>query len=58
MIFDKDKFNEFKKETENEGIKVTKIGEVVKENKTVVVFNDKTLTLSEPGSDELYKIID
>ena len=58
MIFDKDKFNEFKKETENEGIKVTKIGEVVKENKTVVVFNDKTLTLSEPDSDELYKIID
>ncbi|NMW84263.1 hydrogenase maturation protein [Peptoniphilus sp. AGMB00490] len=58
MIFEKDKFTEFKKAAKNEGIKVTKIGEVIKENKTVVVFNDKTLALSEPSSDELYKIID
>ena len=58
MIFDKDKFNDFKDEAEKNGIKISEIGEVTEEKSTQVIANDQILILSEPGSDELYKVID
>lgn len=58
MIFDKDKFKDFKNEAEKNGIKISEIGEVTEEKSTQVIANDQILILSEPGSDELYKVID
>ena len=58
MIFDKDKYKDFKNEAEKNGIKISEIGEVTEEKSTQVIANDQILILSEPGSDELYKVID
>lgn len=58
MIFDKDKFKNYKNEAEKNGIKISEIGEVTEEKSTQVIANDQILILSEPGSDELYKVID
>lgn len=57
MIFDKDKYKDFKNEAEKNGIKISEIGEVTEEKSTQVIANDQILILSEPGSDELYKVI-
>ena len=58
MIFDKDNYKDFKNEAEKNGIKISEIGEVTEEKSTQVIANDQILILSEPGSDELYKVID
>lgn len=57
MIFDKDEFEDFKSDAEKNGIKVTKIGEVTKEEVIEVFTNDDVIRLSDPDSDELYKVI-
>lgn len=57
MIFDREKFVDFQKEGEEEGIKITKIGQVTDENKTVLIKDKEVKVLSEPGPDELYKVI-
>lgn len=57
MIFDKDKFKDFKEETEKFGIKVTDIGEVIEGKDTEVIAYDQILILSEPSSDELYRVL-
>lgn len=57
MIFDKDKFIDFKDEADKRGIKITKIGEVIDDKHTEVIVGDEVISLSEPGSDELYKVI-
>lgn len=57
MIFDKDKFVDFKEEADKEGIKITKIGEVIDDKHTQVIVGDEAISLSEPGSDELYKVV-
>ena len=57
MIFDKDEFEDFKSEAEKNCIKVTKIGEVTKEEVIEVFTNDDVIRLSDPDSDELYKVI-
>lgn len=57
MIFDKDEFEDFKSDAEKKGIKVTKIGEVTKEEVIEVFTNDDVIRLSDPDSDELYKVI-
>lgn len=57
MIFDKDEFEDFKSDAEKNGIKVTKIGEVTKEEVIEVFKNDDVIRLSDPDSDELYKVI-
>lgn len=57
MIFDKDEFEDFKSDAEKNGIKVTKIGEVTKEKFIEVFKNDDVIRLSDPDSDELYKVI-
>lgn len=57
MIFDKDEFEDFKSDAEKNGIKVTKIGEVTKEKFIEVFKNDDVIMLSDPDSDELYKVI-
>lgn len=57
MIFEKDKYKDFKNEAEKNGIKISEIGEVTEEKSTQVIANDQILILSEPGSDELYKVI-
>lgn len=57
MIFDKDKFKDFKEETEKFGIKVTEIGEVIEGKDTEVIAYDQILILSEPSSDELYRVL-
>lgn len=57
MIFDKDKFIDFKYEADKRGIKITKIGEVIDDKITEVIVGDEVISLSEPGSDELYKVV-
>ena len=57
MVFDKDEFEDFKSEAEKSGIKVTKIGEVTKEKSIEVFTDDDVIRLSDPDSDELYKVI-
>ena len=57
MIFDKDKFIDFKDEADKRGIKITKIGEVIDDKITEVIVGDEVISLSEPGSDELYKVV-
>lgn len=57
MIFDKDKFIDFKEEADKKGIKITKIGEVIDDKLTQVIVGDEAISLSEPGSDELYKVV-
>lgn len=57
MIFDKDEFEDFKSDAEKSGIKVTKIGELTKEKVIEVFTNDDVIRLSDPDSDELYKVI-
>ena len=57
MIFDKDEFEDFKSEAEKNCIKVTKIGEVTKEKFIEVFTDDDVIRLSDPDSDELYKVI-
>ena len=57
MIFDKDKFIDFKDEADKRGIKITKIGEVIEDEITEVIVGDEVISLSEPGSDELYKVV-
>lgn len=57
MIFDKDKFIDFKDEADRSGIKITKIGEVIEDKITEVIVGDEAISLSEPGSDELYKVV-
>lgn len=57
MIFDKDKFIDFKDEADKRGIKITKIGEVIDDKHTEVIVGYEVISLSEPGSDELYKVV-
>lgn len=57
MIFDKDKFKDFKNEAEKNGIKVSEIGKVTEAKDAEVIRGDERIRLSEPGSDELYKVI-
>ena len=57
MIFDKDKFIDFKDEADKRGIKITKIGEVIDDKHTEVIVGNELISLSEPGSDELYKVV-
>lgn len=57
MIFDKDKFIDYKDEADKRGIKITKIGEVIDDKITEVIVGDEVISLSEPGSDELYKVV-
>lgn len=57
MVFDKDEFENFKSDAEKNGIKVTKIGEVTKEKVMEVFTKDDVIRLSDPDSDELYKVI-
>ena len=57
MIFDKDKFIDFKDEADKRGIKITKIGEVIDDKITELIVGDEVISLSEPGSDELYKVV-
>lgn len=57
MIFDKDKFIDFKDEADKRGIKITKIGEVIDGKEAEVIVGDEVISLSEPGSDELYKVV-
>ena len=57
MIFDKDKFIDFKYEADKRGTKITKIGEVIDDKITEVIVGDEVISLSEPGSDELYKVV-
>lgn len=57
MIFDKDKFIDFKDEADKRRIKITKIGEVIDDKHTEVIVGDEVISLSEPGSDELYKVV-
>lgn len=57
MVFDKDEFEDFKSDAEKSGIKVTKIGELTKEKVIEVFTDDDVIRLSDPDSDELYKVI-
>ena len=57
MVFDKENFDDFKKEAEEKGIKVTKIGEINGENEAVVKYEDKEIILGDPDPDELYKVV-
>ena len=57
MVFDKEKFIDFKNEADKKGIKITKIGEVIEDKITEVIVGDRAISLSEPGSDELYKVV-
>ena len=57
MVFDKESFDDFKKEAEEKGIKVTKIGEINGENEAVVKYEDKEIILKDPDPDELYKVV-
>lgn len=57
MIFDKDKYKDFKNEAEKNGIKISEIGEVTEGKDAEVIRGDERISLSEPGSDELYKVI-
>lgn len=57
MIFDKDKFIDFRDQADKRGIKITKIGEVIDDKLTEVIVGDEVKSLSEPGSDELYKVV-
>ncbi len=54
---DKESFDDFKKEAEEKGIKVTKIGEINGENEAVVKYEDKEIILKDPDPDELYKVV-
>lgn len=57
MVFDREKFSDFQKEAEANGIKVTKIGEINNENHPVVNYEDKEIILQDPEPDELYKVV-
>lgn len=57
MVFDREKFSDFQKEAEANGIKVTKIGEINNENQAVVKYEDKEIILQDPEPDELYKVV-
>lgn len=57
MVFDKESFDDFKREAEAKGIKVTKIGEINGENEAIVKYEDKEIILKDPDPDELYKVV-
>lgn len=57
MIFEKEDFLKFQKEAEEKSIKVTKIGEVNSKNNDAILSADTEIILSDPGSDELYKVL-
>lgn len=57
MVFDGEKFNDFKEEAEASGIKVTKVGVVNNEDQAVVKYEDREIILQDPDPDELYKVV-
>lgn len=57
MVFDGEKFNNFKEEAEASGIKVTKVGVVNNEDQAVVKYEDREIILQDPDPDELYKVV-
>lgn len=57
MVFDGEKFNNFKEEAEASGIKVTKVGVVNNEDQAVVKYEGREIILQDPDPDELYKVV-
>lgn len=57
MVFDGEKFNNFKEEAEASGMKVTKVGVVNNEDQAVVKYEDREIILQDPDPDELYKVV-
>lgn len=57
MIFDKDDFIKFQRDSEIEGIKITKIGEVNCEDEATIFSKDIDIILRDPEPDEIYKVL-